>query len=65
MRDGLDVLRSLIPPRIGESEAYSRGYDYGLNGANEENCHFSIFSSVENTKEWERGNADGKQERNR
>jgi hypothetical protein len=37
---------------------YEAGYDCGKNGANETNCHFSIFGSRENTKEWERGKRD-------
>ena len=39
---------------------YDHGYDAAVNGANTVNCHFSIFNSRENTKEWERGNADAK-----
>lgn len=38
---------------------YKLGYDCGLNGANTTNCDFRIFSTPENTKEWERGNKDG------
>lgn len=48
------------PPK---DRAYAYGYDAGLNGASEVNCHFSIFSSKENTKEWERGKADGEKAR--
>ena len=43
---------------IDESEAYRRGYDCGVNGANMENCHFAIFSTHKKMKEWERGKAD-------
>lgn len=46
-----------------ETEAYRRGYDAGMNGANTHNCHFSIFAKSENTKEWERGNNDGSYDR--
>ncbi len=42
---------------------YAYGYDAGRNGANTENCHFTIFSSPERTKEWERGNNDGSYDR--
>lgn len=42
---------------------YRMGYDAGMNGANANNCHFSIFSTPEKTKAWERGNADGSRER--
>ena len=38
---------------------YEAGYDCGSNGANTVNCHFSIFSLPEDTKEWERGKRDG------
>lgn len=44
--------------------AYDAGYDAGLNGANEENCNpFKWFNKPENTKEWERGNKDGSDQR--
>lgn len=42
------------------SNPYDAGYDAGLNGANSENCSFRWFNKPENTKEWERGNDDGK-----
>ncbi len=42
---------------------YKMGVDRALNGANTTNCHWSLFSSPERTKEWERGEADGKKER--
>ena len=38
--------------------AYKMGYDCGLNGSTLTNCAFGIFSSQENTKEWERGKKD-------
>lgn len=41
---------------------YKAGYDAGKNGPNTENCNFSLFSSSEKTKEWERGNSAGKKE---
>lgn len=41
------------------SKEYLAGYDAGLNGPNEVNCHFGLFSTLERTKEWERGNKDG------
>ena len=49
------IKKILDIPRVERSEAYQMGHDCGLNGPNEKNCHFSIFSSRENTKEWERG----------
>jgi ribosome modulation factor len=42
-------------PTRNEKIAYAIGYDCGMNGADEKNCHFSIFSSQENTKAWEAG----------
>lgn len=57
-----DIVKALIPPNVTETEAYRRGYNCGLNGANTENCHFSIFSSLEKMKEWERGKADAERE---
>jgi len=44
---------------IGTPEAYERGYSCGLNGANDYNCSFRIFSTPENTKAWEEGKKDG------
>jgi hypothetical protein len=40
---------------IDKSYAYKMGYDCGLHGSNLTNCSFRIFSTKENTKEWERG----------
>ena len=39
-------------------DVYWKGYDCGKNGANIENCHYSLFSTPENTKAWERGKKD-------
>jgi hypothetical protein len=39
---------------------YNLGYNCGKNGANEINCHFACFASLEKTKEWERGKNDAK-----
>lgn len=50
-----DLAKILSIPKISRKEAYKRGYDCGINGANETNCLFSIFSSKENTKAWEQG----------
>ena len=41
-------------------EAYEQGFDSGLNGANTTNCHFTLFSSPDKTRAWERGNHAGK-----
>jgi len=40
-----------------EKQAYDLGFDCGKNGANTTNCHFSIFSTPERTRAWERGKA--------
>jgi hypothetical protein len=53
-----NIIKSLIPPKRNSNYAYKMGYDCAKNGANETNCHFPIFSSPENTKEWERGKRD-------
>lgn len=42
---------------------YKMGFDCGKKGANTKNCHFSIFSTPEKTKEWERGKADSEKKR--
>lgn len=42
-----------------QTNAYKAGFDCGTNGPNEQNCHFTIFATRENTKEWERGKKDG------
>ena len=38
-----------------EKICFAMGYDCEMNGADEKNCHFSLFSSPENTKAWESG----------
>lgn len=43
-----------------KSREYIAGYDAGFNSPNTSNCHLSYFSTPEKTKEWERGNKDGK-----
>ena len=43
------------------SKEYRAGFDCGINGANEENCHFALFASPEQTKEWERGKKDAEE----
>ena len=53
----MDV-QNLMPPKRSSSYAYAMGYDCGLRGADLENCHFSIFSTRENTRAWEAGKRD-------
>ena len=49
--------------QVDMDHAYKMGYDCGLNGANTTNCDFHIFSSLEFTTEWERGQKQGDKER--
>jgi len=42
-------------PTANEKICFAMGYDCEMNGADEKNCHFSLFSSPENTKAWESG----------
>ncbi len=53
-----DLIVRLTPPKRDMEYAYEMGRDCGINGANETNCHFAIFSSPENTTAWERGKRD-------
>ena len=38
-----------------KEQAYNGGYDCIKNGANTENCHYTLFATKELLKEWERG----------
>lgn len=40
--------------------AYKMGMDYYLNGVRDNNCDFSLFSTEEGAKAWERGRDDAK-----
>ncbi len=44
---------------MDKKTAYNFGFDCGYNGATKANCHFTIFTSPELTKEWERGKRIG------
>lgn len=50
----------LANTKVSSKRAYEHGKDCGLNGANQTNCHFSIFSSKTNTATWERGKREAK-----
>jgi hypothetical protein len=39
---------------------WQNGHDAGLNGPNQNNCHFSNFATPADRDEWERGNKIGK-----
>jgi ribosome modulation factor len=41
--------------RVDLEFAEEMGYDCGMNGPSERNCHFAIFSAPEFTKAWESG----------
>ena len=41
------------------SYEYRMGYDAAINGANERNCNFGIFSSPSGRDLWEAGNKAG------
>lgn len=45
--------------RVDLAYAEEMGYDAGLNGANETNSHFAIFSRRKFTEAWERGKKRG------
>lgn len=64
--DALQLLKDLTSGSISKEEAYKRGYDNGLTGkATDYNCHFKIFSSPENTKQWELGKKEGEESKNK
>lgn len=65
MKNAITTARKLIRASQlrADDDPYVFGYDCGLKGANTYNCHFSIFSSRERTKEWERGKRDGERAR--
>lgn len=44
-----------IQNNMKNTKSYQMGYDAGMNGSNTTNSNFSIFSTPEKTKEWERG----------
>ncbi len=53
-----DCIRRINRKIVSEKYAFDMGVDCARNGANEKNCHFSIFSTPENTKAWEKGKKD-------
>jgi ribosome modulation factor len=44
---------------INIQSPYQAGYDAGFNGANTENCNYTWFATPEMTKQWEEGNEQG------
>jgi ribosome modulation factor len=61
----LDYLKQFIAdlPTRDEKLCFAMGYDCGMNGADEKNCHFSLFSSPANTKAWEAGKAQAEKDK--
>lgn len=55
-----DIQKTIVT--VDKKLAFKMGYDCGHNGADEKNCHFSLFSKPELTKEWERGKRLAEQE---
>ena len=49
------MIREAARELLGKMTPYDAGWDCALNGSNEVNCDFRIFSSRANTHEWERG----------
>jgi|GEM_PF-5113668 len=50
-----ELITRLVPPQRSEAYAYKMGFNCGFYGPNQENCHFSIFSSPRNAQAWEDG----------
>lgn len=42
---------------------YEAGYDCGMRGPNERNCHFSFFSNPVSAAAWQHGKADARRAR--
>lgn len=49
--------------RERQTYEWKMGYDAGFHEPTTENCHFGLFSTPEKTKEWEMGNAQGKEDK--
>ena len=53
-------IRSLFdahPEPATLDDAYRAGYDCGISGPNNTNCHFRLFARPDLTAAWERGKA--------
>lgn len=57
--DVLNFIKEANKYRGNLKKCYEMGFDAGLNGANEENCHFSLFATREMTDAWTQGTKDG------
>lgn len=45
---------------VTEEHAEAMGRDCSINGANDKNCHFSLFANPTLTRAWERGKSEGR-----
>jgi hypothetical protein len=61
----IDLLKKFLDelPTSDEKLCFEMGYDCEINGANEKNCHFTLFSSPEKTAAWEAGKAQAVKDR--
>ncbi len=60
MQEIKELINRLTPPKRDKEYAYKMGKDCAKNGPTLENCHFSIFSSKENSEAWQRGKNESK-----
>lgn len=44
-----------LQPETDLDHCEAMGFDCAENGANERNCHFTIFGTTDGTKAWETG----------
>ena len=51
-------------PDADEKKAFAGGYDCGINGANTNNCHLSLFARPELMKAWTDGKKAAEKEEN-
>ncbi len=64
LASALDYIQILVKklPTANEKICFAMGYDCEMNGADTKNCHFSLFSTKENTAAWEAGKAQAHKE---
>ena len=52
----IDFIKSKFPmPDTDIQTAYDAGYECGLNGATLQNCHFTLFPTIDHAKAWSEG----------
>jgi hypothetical protein len=56
-KDVAKILQDFLAeiPKPDEKICFEQGYDCEMNGANETNCHFSLFRSPAHMRAWQRG----------